>query len=262
MGYFDSLPDSTRARINTVAAAMRAQGIRNKFLLAGVLSVVSKESNFLAIAEVGYATTNNDRIRRIFSSRLGSMGDAELNALKGNPKKFFNKVYDNRIGNGTGEGYLYRGRGLNQLTGKGNYKHIGGMIGVDLVRNPDRLLDLDIAARACAAYFLDRIARCPEALKQRYRFTSKDDFKTLKEGAMAAYHANAGWGKSQAEIIADSTGGLALTMGRAAGFLQIVEGGAGQRAAAPSGGTINPWAVALLGGGALLAAASARRAAA
>lgn len=256
MGYFESMPDSQRARVMQVAAAMRSLGIRNKYLLAGILAVISKESAFHTVAEVGYQTTNNDRIRRIFSSRLGSMGDEALDKLKADPRKFFNKVYDNRIGNGTGEGYLFRGRGLNQITGRANYEAIGKRIGIDLAAKPDKLLDLDVASRACAAYFLSRLERCPAELRRRYSFETKDDFRTLRDGAMAAYHANAGWGKSQAEILADSTGGLALTMGRASGFLQMVEGGVpATRSSAPSGGTLKPivWTAAtVLVGAALL----------
>ena len=61
-----------------------------------------------------------------------------------NPEKIANKVYGGRMGNGTeetGEGWKYRGRGIKQLTGKENYDRCGSGLGVDLVSDPDKLLD-------------------------------------------------------------------------------------------------------------------------
>lgn len=64
------------------------------------------------------------------------------------PSKIANRVYANRMGNGTessGDGYKYRGRGLFQLTGKDNYSvltkwaNFNG-IAADYVNNPDLLL--------------------------------------------------------------------------------------------------------------------------
>jgi putative chitinase len=57
-----------------------------------------------------------------------------------NPQKIANKVYSNRMGNGTeasGDGYKFRGRGYIQLTGKDNYTAFGKSIGVDMTINPD-----------------------------------------------------------------------------------------------------------------------------
>jgi putative chitinase len=62
------------------------------------------------------------------------------------PVAIGNRVYANRMGNGaegSGEGYLYRGRGPIQCTGKNNYRDFSmAYYGDDrLIRAPDLLLD-------------------------------------------------------------------------------------------------------------------------
>ena len=51
------------------------------------------------------------------------------------PEKIANRVYGGRMGNGpeaSGEGYLYRGRGAIQLTGKLNYQAFANSIGLTI----------------------------------------------------------------------------------------------------------------------------------
>jgi putative chitinase len=56
-----------------------------------------------------------------------------------------------RLGNtAAGDGFLYRGRGYVQITGRENYTHIGSLLGVDLVNNPDLALDPDTAYKIAA----------------------------------------------------------------------------------------------------------------
>ena len=46
-----------------------------------------------------------------------------------------------------GDGYLYRGRGLVQITGRANYAKAGLALGLDLVKQPDLALQPTIAAK-------------------------------------------------------------------------------------------------------------------
>jgi putative chitinase len=77
-------------------------------------------------------------------------------ALDRKPEMIANAVYSNRMGNGTiesGEGWKYRGRGLKQLTGKFNYTAAGKALDLDLVGNPDLLLQPGPAALSAAWFW-------------------------------------------------------------------------------------------------------------
>ena len=77
-------------------------------------------------------------------------------ALHRKPEMIANVVYSGRMGNGpteSGEGWKYRGRGLKQLTGKDNHRACSEGLGVDLVENPDLLLEPIYAARSAAWFW-------------------------------------------------------------------------------------------------------------
>lgn len=81
---------------------------------------------------------------------------AVANSIAGKPELIANLVYSSRMGNGpaeSGEGFLYIGRGIKQLTGKDNYTRCGAALGVDLVGNPDLLLEPIYAARSAGWFW-------------------------------------------------------------------------------------------------------------
>jgi predicted chitinase len=150
-GNFDS---TQKANIELMIKYMNKSGIKDPLTQIGVLSVISKESNFKPKSEVSYANTSNSRIRKIFGSRVSKYSDSEMDSLKKNPERFFNVVYAKTVGNqGGGDGWKYRGRGFNQLTGKKNYEKYGNMIGRNLVGNPDLANDPTVAAEIAVAFF-------------------------------------------------------------------------------------------------------------
>lgn len=81
---------------------------------------------------------------------------AVANTIAGKPELIANLVYSSRMGNGpaeSGEGWKFRGRGLKQLTGKDNYTRCGAALGLDLVTNPDLLLEPSAAARSAGWFW-------------------------------------------------------------------------------------------------------------
>jgi putative chitinase len=81
---------------------------------------------------------------------------AVANSIAGKPELIANLVYSSRMGNGpaeSGEGWKFRGRGLKQLTGKFNYEKCGKELGLDLVGNPDLLLEPMYAARSAGWFW-------------------------------------------------------------------------------------------------------------
>lgn len=65
------------------------------------------------------------------------------------------KAYEGRsdLGNNQpGDGPKFKGRGFIQLTGRNNYKSYGEALGIDLISNPDKANDPDVAARILALY--------------------------------------------------------------------------------------------------------------
>jgi putative chitinase len=76
-----------------------------------------------------------------------------------NPEKIADKVYAGRMGNGpeeTGEGWLYHGRGLIQLTGKDNYTLAGDALNMDFIHSPDYVLVPKYAALTAGWYWNKR----------------------------------------------------------------------------------------------------------
>jgi putative chitinase len=94
------------------------------------------------------------RIPQVFSARRLKGHTPE--ELAGNPRLLANTVYGGMLGNDApGDGWTYRGHGLVQVTGKDNFRRFGDLIGVDLVRYPERALELPIAAKALIVGVVD-----------------------------------------------------------------------------------------------------------
>ena len=67
--------------------------------------------------------------------------------------------------NAKGAGARYKGRGFVQLTGKFNYQQFGQEVGVDLIGDPEKANDPQIASRLLAAFLKAKRARIEQALR-------------------------------------------------------------------------------------------------
>jgi putative chitinase len=75
------------------------------------------------------------------------------------PPALANACYANRYGNGneaSGDGWRFRGRGLLQHTFRNNYKELADHVGIDLVEEPDKLLDVSLSTKTALYYFISR----------------------------------------------------------------------------------------------------------
>lgn len=97
-----------------------------------------ESGNFKAFSEnLNYGAKG---LRGIFGKYFQT--DAIAKAYERQPQRIANRAYANRMGNGdeaSGEGFVYKGRGPLQLTGKNNYRAFGRYIGreQEILDNPD-----------------------------------------------------------------------------------------------------------------------------
>jgi len=148
--------------IAVIIDEMNRQGVTNEFAQVGILSVIGKESGFIPQREKTYRNTSNARLRSLFGVRLSKLSEAELTTLKSNDIAFYDVIYGigaksyfnwNTGNTSPGDGWKYRGGGLNQITFKNLYKKYSPIAGVDLVAHPEKLNEIEIAAKL-AVYFL------------------------------------------------------------------------------------------------------------
>ncbi|MFC3833103.1 MULTISPECIES: glycoside hydrolase family 19 protein [Deinococcus] len=116
------------------------------------LAQIGHESSFKPQEEnLNYSAK---RLFEVFPSKFPNIAAAQVYAYK--PQAIGSRVYADKLGNGSelsGEGYLYRGRGYLQLTGKSNYTKYGKLIGFELHTHPDLCLQHGISALVAGAYF-------------------------------------------------------------------------------------------------------------
>jgi predicted chitinase len=193
--------------------------LTNPYLRAGILAVCAKESDFEMKPEISYRNTPTQHIYDVFGTAI--FAGKNVDTLKLNDEAFFNTIYYQKdLGNGPNDGYKYRGRGYNQLTGRDLYTRCGAAIGVDLVNNPDNANVPAVAAKICAWYMYQTLIQGQGLglFTQRYKITRTSEIKDINLGATIAHQLNMGWKRVPAQ---DTTGGYAKTLATAPSYLAL-----------------------------------------
>jgi putative chitinase len=95
-----------------------------------------------------------DALRRVFGKYFPT--DAEAQKYARQPERIANRVYANRMGNGSetsGDGWKYRGRGLIQLTGKDNYAAFATQNKNNALQNPDLVAEPEMAVESAGWFW-------------------------------------------------------------------------------------------------------------
>ncbi|MFJ2549484.1 glycoside hydrolase family 19 protein [Pseudomonas sp. NPDC087612] len=127
--------------------AMARHKIDSPVRVAAFLAQVGHESGQLRnlVENLNYSA---EALVRTWPSRFTPVSAA---ACARQPEKIANIVYSGRMGNTRpGDGWLYRGRGLIQLTGRSNYVAAGAGLALPLEDNPELLEQPEHAALSAA----------------------------------------------------------------------------------------------------------------
>lgn len=144
-----------------VLRAARQANITARDELANFMAQLSHESGGLTRKEESFRYTRGIHqipVPSAFREGRERLEAAHLAALDGRPQELARLMYGGRMGNDdAGDGYLYRGRGFNQLTGEENYRTAGAALGLDLTTNPDLASNMENAARISVWYWQERV---------------------------------------------------------------------------------------------------------
>ena len=218
------LTENEKYRLSLLNKYMDKYGITNPHVKTAMLGVIESEGGLEGRPE--YMNYSPGRLAEVWAkfSKTGKKiekGKGKYNYNKlaeeysADPQKLANFIYGNRLGNrgsNTNDGWTYRGRGMNQLTGRGSYEKLGKLIGVDLVNNPELLnTDPDVQAHVAVMFLYNRIAnqlpklvagkgkdKTGTSYKERFsKYVDFNNLTSLKDANYLLTSANSGFGNNR-----------------------------------------------------------------
>lgn len=164
-------PEMCKYYIDALNKVLPEYKIDTKLRLCHFLAQILHESGNLK-----YKSENLNYSAKALRSVFGKYfkTDEIANQYARKPEKIANRVYANRMGNGdeaSGDGWKFRGRGLIQLTGKNNYKSCGDSVKLDLIKDPDLLINTAEASVKAACWFWNK--------NNLNSFADNDDVKSI-----------------------------------------------------------------------------------
>jgi putative chitinase len=144
---------STEVWVGALNEAMGKFDINTPCRAAAFLAQIAHESAQLCrlIESLNYSAA---RLMQVWPRRFPTLDKARQ--YERNPQKLANYVYANRLGNGdeaSGDGWKFCGRGLIQLTGRGNYRELAKALGLPLEGQPELLEEPNPAALSAAHFW-------------------------------------------------------------------------------------------------------------
>jgi putative chitinase len=123
-----------------------------KRLAAFIAQCAHESSNFRMLREnLNYRA---ESLMKTWPQRFPTLEEARKYERK--PEMIANKVYANRMGNrdeASGDGWLYLGRGLIQLTGKENYQWFAASLNMDVEEMPEYLMTFEGAVQSACFFW-------------------------------------------------------------------------------------------------------------
>lgn len=146
--------------VEPIEAAMNEFEINTPAREAAFLAQIVHESDGLraVVESLSYSAARLPVVwpRHFFLAPDDPAGRLDASQFEHHPEALANVVYANRLGNGpgnSGDGWRFRGRGLIQLTGRTLYTEASEALQIDLLNQPDDLLQPAAAARVAGWYW-------------------------------------------------------------------------------------------------------------